>query len=31
MPIAEGVCAVLAGVPLGDLVGSLMEREPTSE
>jgi glycerol-3-phosphate dehydrogenase (NAD(P)+) len=31
MPIAEGVCAVLAGVWLGDLVGSLMEREPTSE
>ena len=31
MPIAEGGCAVLEGVPLGDLVGALMEREPTSE
>ena len=31
MPITEGVCAVLAGVPLGDLVGQLMRREPTTE
>jgi glycerol-3-phosphate dehydrogenase (NAD(P)+) len=31
MPITEGVCAVLDGVPLGDLVGTLMGREPTAE
>jgi glycerol-3-phosphate dehydrogenase (NAD(P)+) len=31
MPITEGVCAVLDGVPLGDLVGRLMERDPTVE
>ena len=31
MPITEGVCAVLEGVALADLVGALMEREPTSE
>jgi glycerol-3-phosphate dehydrogenase (NAD(P)+) len=31
MPITEGVCAVLGGVPLGDLVSSLMRRDPTSE
>ena len=31
MPIAEGVCAVLGGVPLGDLVAQLMAREPTTE
>ena len=31
MPITEGVCAVLGGVPLGDLVGTLMQRDPTSE
>jgi glycerol-3-phosphate dehydrogenase (NAD(P)+) len=31
MPITEGVCAVLEGVGLADLVGALMEREPTSE
>jgi glycerol-3-phosphate dehydrogenase (NAD(P)+) len=31
MPITEGVCAVLDGVPLGDLVGQLMQRQPTSE
>jgi glycerol-3-phosphate dehydrogenase (NAD(P)+) len=31
MPITEGVCAVLDGVPLGDLVSSLMRRDPTSE
>jgi glycerol-3-phosphate dehydrogenase (NAD(P)+) len=31
MPITEGVCSVLDGIPLGDLVGTLMERDPTSE
>lgn len=31
MPIAAGVCAVLGGVSLTDLVGQLMRREPTSE
>jgi glycerol-3-phosphate dehydrogenase (NAD(P)+) len=31
MPITEGVCAVLDGVPLTDLVARLMEREPTVE
>ena len=31
MPITEGVCTVLDGVPLSDLVGTLMQREPTSE
>jgi len=31
MPIAEGVCAVLGGVPLADLVAQLMAREPTTE
>jgi glycerol-3-phosphate dehydrogenase (NAD(P)+) len=31
MPITEGVCTVLGGVPLGDLVASLMQRDPTSE
>jgi glycerol-3-phosphate dehydrogenase (NAD(P)+) len=31
LPITEGVCQVLAGVPLGDLVSSLMRREPTEE
>ncbi len=31
MPIAEGVCAVLEGVPLTELLAALMEREPTSE
>jgi len=31
MPIIEGVCTVLEGVPLGDLVGTLMQRDPTSE
>ena len=31
MPITEGVCAVLDGVGLGDLVGQLMRREPTVE
>jgi glycerol-3-phosphate dehydrogenase (NAD(P)+) len=31
MPITEGVCAVLSGVSLGDLVAQLMRREPTTE
>ena len=31
MPITEGVCSVLEGIPLGELVGTLMERDPTSE
>ncbi len=31
MPITEGVCAVLDGVPLGDLLAQLMRREPTIE
>jgi glycerol-3-phosphate dehydrogenase (NAD(P)+) len=31
MPIIEGVCTVLDGVPLSDLVGTLMQRDPTSE
>src|SRR5262245_19081783 len=31
MPITEGVCAVLDGVPLTDLVARLMERHPTVE
>ena len=31
LPITEGVCAVLAGVPLTDLVEQLMRREPTTE
>jgi glycerol-3-phosphate dehydrogenase (NAD(P)+) len=31
MPITEGVCAVLEGVPLTELVARLMEREPTVE
>jgi glycerol-3-phosphate dehydrogenase (NAD(P)+) len=31
MPITEGVCAVLGGVALGDLVAQLMRREPTTE
>jgi glycerol-3-phosphate dehydrogenase (NAD(P)+) len=31
MPITEGVCEVLAGVPLSDLVSNLMQRQPTSE
>ena len=30
MPITEGVCTVLDGVPLGDLVATLMQRDPTS-
>ncbi|HET8741206.1 MAG TPA: NAD(P)H-dependent glycerol-3-phosphate dehydrogenase [Gaiella sp.] len=31
MPITEGVCAVLDGVSLGDLLAQLMERQPTVE
>ena len=31
MPITEGVCAVLGGVSLMDLVEQLMQREPTVE
>ncbi len=31
MPIAEGVCAVLDGVPLTELLAQLMRREPTVE
>ena len=31
VPIVEGVCAVLSGTTLGELVASLMSREPTSE
>jgi glycerol-3-phosphate dehydrogenase (NAD(P)+) len=31
MPITEGVCAVLGGVSLMDLVAQLMQREPTVE
>ncbi len=31
LPITEGVCAVLEGVPLIDLVRQLMRREPTTE
>jgi glycerol-3-phosphate dehydrogenase (NAD(P)+) len=31
MPIVEGVCAVLEGVPLDGLVATLMDRDPTSE
>ena len=31
LPITEGVCAVLGGDPLHDLVGTLMQRRPTTE
>jgi len=31
MPITEGVCEVLEGLSLRDLLATLMEREPTSE
>ena len=31
MPITEGVCTVLDGVPLSELVATLMQRDPTSE
>jgi glycerol-3-phosphate dehydrogenase (NAD(P)+) len=31
LPITEGVCAVLEGLPLNDLLASLMGRRPTDE
>jgi glycerol-3-phosphate dehydrogenase (NAD(P)+) len=31
LPITEGVCAVLEGTPLTDLVEQLMRRQPTTE
>jgi len=31
MPITEGVCAVLDGIPLTELLARLMERDPTVE
>jgi glycerol-3-phosphate dehydrogenase (NAD(P)+) len=31
MPITEGVCAVLEGTGLNELVAQLMQREPTAE
>jgi glycerol-3-phosphate dehydrogenase (NAD(P)+) len=31
LPITDGVCAVLAGASLTDLVGQLMRRQPTAE
>lgn len=31
LPITEGVCAVLGGEPLHELVATLMRREPTAE
>ncbi len=31
LPITEGVCAVLEGMPLHELLGSLMGRRPTDE
>ena len=31
LPITEGVCAVLSGVTLADLVEQLMRRAPTTE
>jgi glycerol-3-phosphate dehydrogenase (NAD(P)+) len=31
MPITDGVCTVLDGVPLVELVATLMDRDPTSE
>jgi glycerol-3-phosphate dehydrogenase (NAD(P)+) len=31
LPITEGVCAVLEGTPLTDLVAQLMRRQPTTE
>jgi glycerol-3-phosphate dehydrogenase (NAD(P)+) len=31
LPITEGVCAVLEGTSLADLVGQLMSRAPTTE
>jgi glycerol-3-phosphate dehydrogenase (NAD(P)+) len=31
LPITEGVCAVLGGLPLSELVAALMRRQPTDE
>ena len=31
LPITEGVCAVLEGLPLDELLASLMGRRPTDE
>jgi glycerol-3-phosphate dehydrogenase (NAD(P)+) len=31
LPITEGVCAVLEGVPLTELLAQLMRRDPTTE
>ena len=31
LPITNGVCAVLGGEPLHELVGNLMRRQPTTE
>ena len=31
MPITEGVCTVLDGIPLSELVSTLMDRDPTTE
>jgi glycerol-3-phosphate dehydrogenase (NAD(P)+) len=31
LPITEGVCSVLEGMPLTDLLARLMERQPTEE
>jgi glycerol-3-phosphate dehydrogenase (NAD(P)+) len=31
MPITEGVCAVLDGIPLTELLAQLMQRDPTME
>jgi glycerol-3-phosphate dehydrogenase (NAD(P)+) len=31
LPITEGVCSVLGGLPLAALAARLMEREPTAE
>lgn len=31
LPITEGVCSVLDGAPLGELLSTLMRRDPTSE
>jgi glycerol-3-phosphate dehydrogenase (NAD(P)+) len=31
MPITEGVCTVLDGVPLSELAATLMQRDPTAE
>jgi glycerol-3-phosphate dehydrogenase (NAD(P)+) len=31
LPITDGVCAVLEGTPLSELVAQLMRREPTTE